>query len=268
MSFVEQEDVFKALQPVIYNVFKKFTEKKVDKDFLKIKYCDPILKYGTDKPDLRFDVIIQDVTDIFTNSNFKIFSNNINNGSIVRAIPGIGCGSRAFADKMNSWAQKLGYPGLGYIMFSNGEGKGPIANALTIDQVKSLKERFSLSDGDALFFSCSKAKDAAELAGKARIKIAEEKKLIDFNQFKFCWISDYPMFEKNDVTGEIEFSHNPFSMPQGGIKSLVEKDPLDILAYQYDLVCNGIELSSGAIRNHVPEIMYKAFEIAGYGPEL
>ena len=268
MSFVEQEDVFNALQPVIYNVFKKFSEKEVDNDFVKIKFNDAILKYGTDKPDLRFDLIIKDVTDIFTQSNFKIFSNNIKNGSIVRAIPGVGCGSRAFADKMNSWAQKLGYPGLGYIIFSDNEGKGPIANALTMDQVRDLKDRFSLKDGDALFFSCAKIKDAAELAGKARLKIAEEKKLINSNQFKFCWIIDYPMFEKNEVTDEIEFSHNPFSMPQGGMKSLVEKDPLDILAFQYDLVCNGVELSSGAIRNHVPEIMYKAFEIAGYGPEV
>ena len=268
MSFVEQEDVFNALQPVIYNVFKKFSEKEVDNDFVKIKFNDAILKYGTDKPDLRFDLIIKDVTDIFTQSNFKIFSNNIKNGSIVRAIPGVGCGSRAFADKMNSWAQKLGHPGLGYIIFSDNEGKGPIANALTMDQVRDLKDRFSLKDGDALFFSCAKIKDAAELAGKARLKIAEEKKLINSNQFKFCWIIDYPMFEKNEVTDEIEFSHNPFSMPQGGMKSLVEKDPLDILAFQYDLVCNGVELSSGAIRNHVPEIMYKAFEIAGYGPEV
>ena len=152
MSFVEQEDVFNALQPVIYNVFKKFSEKEVDNDFVKIKFSDAILKYGTDKPDLRFDLIIKDVTDIFTQSNFKIFSNNIKNGSIVRAIPGVGCGSRAFADKMNSWAQKLGHPGLGYIIFSDNEGKGPIANALTMDQVRDLKDRFSLKDGDALFF--------------------------------------------------------------------------------------------------------------------
>ena len=268
MSFVEQEDVFKAVQPVIYNVFKKFSKKQVDDNFVKIKFKDAMLKYGTDKPDLRFELVIEDVTDIFEGSNFKIFANNIQKGSVVRGIPGVGCGSRAFADKMNSWAQKIGAPGLGYIIFSDDKGKGPIANALTDDQVGTLKKRFSLGNGDALFFSCAKSKDASELAGKARIKIAEEKDLINYNQFKFCWIVDYPMYEKNDVTGEIEFSHNPFSMPQGGMKSLMEKRPLDILAYQYDLVCNGVELSSGAIRNHVPEIMYKAFEIAGYGQEV
>ena len=268
MSFVEQEDVFEAVQPVIYNVFKKFTKKEVVKDFIKITFKDAMLKYGTDKPDIRYDVIIQDVTDVFKNSNFKIFASNIEKGSVVRAVPGVDCGSRAFADKMNSWAQSQGAPGMGYIIFSDNEAKGPIANALGLEKAQILKEKFNLNDGDALFFSCAMEKEAADLAGKARAKIAIEKNMIDENQFKFCWIVDYPMFEKNEITGEIDFSHNPFSMPQGGMKSLIEKNPLDILAYQYDLVCNGVELSSGAIRNHVPDIMYKAFEIAGHNHDV
>ncbi len=268
MSFVEQEDVFEAVQPVIYNVFKKFTKKEVVKDFVKITFKDAMLKYGTDKPDIRYDVIIQDVTDVFKNSNFKIFASNIEKGSVVRAVPGKDCGSRAFADKMNSWAQSQGAPGMGYIIFTDNEAKGPIANALGLEKAQILKEKFNLNDGDALFFSCAMEKEAADLAGKARAKIAIEKNMIDENQFKFCWIVDYPMFEKNEITGEIDFSHNPFSMPQGGMKSLIEKNPLDILAYQYDLVCNGVELSSGAVRNHVPEIMYKAFEIAGHNHDV
>ena len=268
MSFVEQEDVFEAVQPVIYNVFKKFTKKEVVKDFIKITFKDAMLKYGTDKPDIRYDVFIQDVTDVFKNSNFKIFASNIEKGSVVRGVPGVDCGSRAFADKMNSWAQSQGAPGMGYIIFSDNEAKGPIANALGLEKSQILKEKFNLNDGDALFFSCAIEKEAADLAGRARTKIATEKNMIDENQFKFCWIVDYPMFEKNEITGEIDFSHNPFSMPQGGMKSLIEKNPLDILAYQYDLVCNGVELSSGAIRNHVPAIMYKAFEIAGHNHDV
>ena len=268
MSFVEQEDVFEAVQPVIYNVFKKFTKKEVVKDFIRITFKDAMLKYGTDKPDIRYDVFIQDVTDVFKNSNFKIFASNIEKGSVVRGVPGVDCGSRAFADKMNSWAQSQGAPGMGYIIFSDNEAKGPIANALGLEKSQILKEKFNLNDGDALFFSCAIEKEAADLAGRARTKIATEKNMIDENQFKFCWIVDYPMFEKNEITGEIDFSHNPFSMPQGGMKSLIEKNPLDILAYQYDLVCNGVELSSGAIRNHVPAIMYKAFEIAGHNHDV
>ena len=268
MSFVEQEDVFEAVQPVIYNVFKKFTKKEVVKDFIKITFKDAMLKFGTDKPDIRYDAFIQDVTDVFKDSNFKIFASNIEKGSVVRGVPGVDCGSRAFADKMNSWAQSQGAPGMGYIIFSDNEAKGPIANALGLEKSQILKEKFNLNDGDALFFSCATEKEAADLAGKARTKIATEKNMIDENQFKFCWIVDYPMFEKNEITGEIDFSHNPFSMPQGGMKSLIEKNPLDILAYQYDLVCNGVELSSGAIRNHVPAIMYKAFEIAGHNNDV
>ena len=268
MSYVDQEDVFDAVEPVIREVFTKFSKKIIDEVFPKITYKDSMLKYGNDKPDLRFDLEIQDVTEVFTNSGFSIFANSIENGSIVRAIPGPECGSRSVADRMNSWAQSEGAPGMGYIIYSESTAKGPVANALGIEKALSMRNLFNLKDGDALFFSCAKENDAASLAGKARVKIATDKKLIKENIFKFCWIVDYPMFEKDENTGNIEFSHNPFSMPQGGMDALLNKDPLDILAYQYDLVCNGIELSSGAIRNHVPDIMYKAFEIAGHKPDV
>ena len=268
MSYVDQEDVFDAVEPVIREVFTKFSKKTIDEVFPKITYKDSMLKYGNDKPDLRFDLEIQDVTEVFTNSGFSIFANSIEKGSVVRAIPGPECGSRSVADRMNSWAQSEGAPGMGYIIYSESTAKGPVANALGVEKALSMRDLFNLKDGDALFFSCAKENDAASLAGKARVKIATDKKLIKENIFKFCWIVDYPMFEKDENTGNIEFSHNPFSMPQGGMDALLNKDPLDILAYQYDLVCNGIELSSGAIRNHVPDIMYKAFEIAGHKPDV
>ena len=268
MSYVDQEDVFDAVEPVIREVFTKFSNKTIDEVFPKITYKDSMLKYGNDKPDLRFDLEIKDVTEVFTNSGFSIFANSIEKGSVVRAIPGPECGSRSVADRMNSWAQSEGAPGMGYIIYSESTAKGPVANALGIEKALSMRDLFNLKDGDALFFSCAKENDAASLAGKARVKIATDKKLIKENIFKFCWIVDYPMFEKDENTGNIEFSHNPFSMPQGGMDALLNKDPLDILAYQYDLVCNGIELSSGAIRNHVPDIMYKAFEIAGHKPDV
>ena len=268
MSYVEQEDVFQAVEPVIKEVFKKYSDKSIDEIFPKITYKDSMLKYGNDKPDLRFALEIKDVTDIFRNSSFTIFAKSIENGSVVRAVPGPNCGSRSVADRMNSWAQGEGAPGMGYIIFSENTAKGPIANALGIEKALEMKNLFNLNDGDALFFSCASESEAANLAGKARVKIATDRELIEKNIFKFCWIVDYPMFEKDESTGKIEFSHNPFSMPQGGMEALLNENPLDILAYQYDLVCNGIELSSGAIRNHVPEIMYKAFEIAGHKPEV
>ena len=268
MSYVEQEDVFQAVEPVIKEVFKKYSDKSIDEIFPRITYKDSMLKYGNDKPDLRFALEIQDVTDIFRNSGFTIFAKSIENGSVVRAVPGPNCGSRSVADRMNSWAQGEGAPGMGYIIFSENSAKGPIANALGIEKSLEMKTLFNLNDGDALFFSCASESEAANLAGKARVKIAIDRELIEKNIFKFCWIVDYPMFEKDENTGKIEFSHNPFSMPQGGMEALLNENPLDILAYQYDLVCNGIELSSGAIRNHVPEIMYKAFEIAGHKSEV
>ena len=268
MSYVEQEDVFEAVDPVIREVFEKFSTKKIDKLFPKITYRDSMLKYGNDKPDLRFEIEIKDVTGVFKGSGFSIFAKSIDKGSVVRAIPGPGCGSRSVADRMNSWAQSEGAPGMGYIIYNENTAKGPIANALGIDDSMNMKKLFNLKDGDALFFACSNDTEAANLAGKARVKIAKDQNLIEEDVFKFCWIVDYPMFEKDNSTGKIEFSHNPFSMPQGGMDALNNKNPLDILAYQYDLVCNGIELSSGAIRNHVPEIMYKAFEIAGHKSEV
>ena len=268
MSYVEQEDVFQAVEPVIKEVFKKYSDKSIDEIFPRITYKDSMLKYGNDKPDLRFALESHDVTASFRNSGFTIFAKSIENGSVVRAVPGPNCGSRSVADRMNSWAQGEGAPGMGYIIFSENSAKGPIANALGIEKSLEMKTLFNLNDGDALFFSCASESEAANLAGKARVKIATDREFIEKNIFKFCWIVDYPMFEKDENTGKIEFSHNPFSMPQGGMEALLNENPLDILAYQYDLVCNGIELSSGAIRNHVPEIMYKAFEIAGHKPEV
>ena len=268
MSFVEQADVFAAVEPVIKGVFEEFSERKIDPDFVHISYADSMLKYGNDKPDLRIPIEIGDVTDVFRGSDFSIFAKNIEKGAVVRAIPGPKCGSRAIADRMNSWAQSEGAPGLGYIIFAEDEARGPVAKALGQEKSHEIKARLNLENGDAVFFACAATDDAASLAGRARIRIGTEQKLIDETLFKFCWIVDFPMFEKDEQTGKIEFSHNPFSMPQGGRDALETKDPLDIKAWQYDLVCNGIELSSGAIRNHLPDVMYRAFDIAGYGPEV
>ena len=268
MSFVEQADVFAAVEPVIKGVFKEFSERKIDPDFIHISYADSMLKYGNDKPDLRIPIEIDDVTDVFRGSDFSIFAKNIEKGAVVRAIPGPKCGSRAIADRMNSWAQSEGAPGLGYIIFGEDEARGPVAKALGQEKSNEIKTRLNLENGDAVFFACAATDDAASLAGRARIRIGTEQKLIDETLFKFCWIVDFPMFEKDEQTGKIEFSHNPFSMPQGGMDALETQDPLDIKAWQYDLVCNGIELSSGAIRNHLPDVMYRAFDIAGYGPEV
>ena len=267
MSFVEQDDVFAAVEPVIAGVFDEFTDNDIKAPFTRISFAESMLKYGTDKPDLRIPLEIQDVTDHFRDSGFSIFAKAVAGGSVVRAIPGPNCGSRAFADKMNSWAQGEGAPGMGYIIYAEGEARGPVAKALGDDAAFALRDQMGLKDGDALFFACSAEDDAAALAGKARVRIGQEKDLIA-DGYHFCWIVDFPMFEKDKLTGEIAFSHNPFSMPQGGLEALNTMDPLDIKAWQYDLVCNGIELSSGAIRNHLPEVMYRAFEIAGYGPEV
>jgi aspartyl-tRNA synthetase len=267
MSFVEQDDVFQAVEPVIAGVFDEFTDQDITAPFTRISFAESMLKYGTDKPDLRIPLEIQDVTEHFRDSGFSIFAKAVASGSVVRAVPGPECGSRAFADKMNSWAQGEGAPGMGYIIYGEGEARGPVAKALGDDAAMALREQMGLADGDALFFACSTEEDAAALAGKARVRIGQEKELIA-EGYHFCWIVDFPMFEKDKLTGEIAFSHNPFSMPQGGLEALNTMDPLDIKAWQYDLVCNGIELSSGAIRNHLPEVMYRAFDIAGYGPEV
>ena len=268
MSFVEQQDVFDAVEPVIKGVFDEFSDKQVDPDFVHIPFDDAMLKYGSDKPDLRIPIEIADVTDIFDGSGFSIFASQIKKGAVVRAVPGPKCGSRAIADRMNSWAQAEGAPGMGYIIYGDGEARGPVAKALGEEGTNEIKQRLGVSDGDAVFFACAPAAEAASLAGRARTKIGQDQQLIDTNSFKFCWIVDFPMYEKDETTGKIEFSHNPFSMPQGGVEALNTMDPLEIKAWQYDLVCNGVELSSGAIRNHLPEVMYRAFDIAGYGPEV
>ena len=264
MSFVEQEDVFAAVEPVLAGVFREFSDWSVPDQFPRIPFAEALLKYGSDKPDLRNPLIISDVTDIFADTDFTVFRKNIEKGAVVRAIPGPNCGSRAICDRMNSWAQGMGAPGMGYIMFAEGEGRGPIAKFLSPEKLADLKQRTGLGDGDAVFFACDKPLKAAQLAGQARTKLGQDLDMLEKNVFRLCWIVDFPMFELDEETGKIEFSHNPFSMPQGGKEALETMDPLDILAYQYDVVCNGVELSSGAIRNHRPDIMKKAFEIAGY----
>lgn len=271
MSFVEQSDVFAAVEPVIRSVFEKFgTKKVVDQKFPHIAYDDAMLKYGIDKPDLRNPLIIADATDVFRGSEFSIFAKAIENGALVRAIPAPKCAvqPRSFFDKMIEFAQANGAKGLAYIIIDeNGEGKGPIAKFLSAEKLAQLKASAGLQNGDAVFFSCGKAHEAAKLAGLVRIKLGQDLGLIDESVYKFCWIVDFPMYELSDE-GKVEFSHNPFSMPQGGLEALQTQDPLTIKAFQYDVVCNGVELSSGAIRNHKPEIMYKAFEVAGYGAEV
>ncbi len=272
MSFVTQEDVFSAIEPLMIGLFEEFTTKAVTQSpFPRIPFKESMLKYGNDKPDLRNPVEICDVTEVFRGSAFGIFAGAIEKGAVVRAIPAPGAGgakARSFFDKMNDWARSEGYAGLGYIRFKDGEALGPIAKNLDDDRLTQLKNIAGLSDNDGIFFACGKAEDAAKLAGFARTKIGEDLELINDDEFKFCWIVDFPMYEYDEVEKKLDFSHNPFSMPQGGMEALENMKPEDILGYQYDIVCNGIELSSGAIRNHKPEIMYKAFELAGYGPEV
>jgi aspartyl-tRNA synthetase len=225
-----------------------------------------MLKYGSDKPDLRNPIEIMDVTHIFRGGGFGVFASAIEEGSVVRAIPAPGAGVRArsFFDQTNAWAKAEGFAGLGYINFKGGEGGGGVAKNLGPERVAQLVSEMGLGPDDGVFFACAKESTAAKLAGMARARVGQELNLIAQNEFKFCWIVDFPMFEWDELEQKVVFSHNPFSMPQGEMEALETKNPLDILAYQYDIVCNGIELSSGAIRNHKPEIMYKAFEIAGY----
>ncbi|WP_420564096.1 aspartate--tRNA ligase [Thalassobaculum sp.] len=268
MSFVEQEDVFAAVEPVLAGVFKEFSDWTVPDPFPRIPYREAMLKYGSDKPDLRIPIEIADVSEVFRGSDFAIFAKLVDGGGVIRAIPGPKCGSRAICDRMNSWAQGQGAPGLGYMIFGEGEARGPIANRLPAEKIEELKAITGMGDGDAIFFAGGKELEAAKLAGQARLKLGADLDIIEKGVFKLCWIVDFPMYEADETTGAIDFSHNPFSMPQGGLEALETMDPLDILAFQYDVVCNGVELSSGAIRNHRPEIMYKAFEIAGYGPEV
>jgi len=271
MSFVEQEDVFTAIEPVMHGVFEEFRAGRAvtPPPFPRFAYADAMVRFGTDKPDLRNPIRIADVTEAFRESSFVIFAGAIGNGAVVRAIPAPGAASRprSFFDKMNKWARETGWPGLGYIVFAEGEDKGPIARNLPADRIAMIRKAASVEDGDAVFFACDQPSGAAALAGAARDRLGNELDLLERDCFRFCWIVDYPMYEFDERERKIEFSHNPFSMPQGGLEALETQDPLEVLGYQYDIVCNGLELSSGAIRNHRPDIMYKAFEIAGYGRE-
>lgn len=278
MSYVTQDDVFDTIGPVLHGVFDEFasfgreTKPEITPyPFPKITYADAMMKYGCDKPDLRNPLEIVDVTSVFARDDveFRAFRGTIDKGGVVRAIraPKVADKPRSFFDKLNAWAQGEGAPGLGYILFEAGAGKGPIARFVGDEAQKELREITGCEDGDAVFFICDQESAAAKMAGAARTRIGESMDILEKNAFRFCWIVDYPMFELDEETGKMDFSHNPFSMPQGGMKALEEMDPLEIKAYQYDIVCNGIELSSGAIRNHLPEVMYKAFDIAGYEKE-
>ncbi len=272
MAFVTQEDVFRTIEPVIAGVFEEFADGRAvtSAPFPQIPYLESMQKYGSDKPDLRNPIEMQDVTEAFRGSGFKVFAGMIEKNDAVRvfAIPAKTGGSRAFCDRMNSWAQSEGQPGLGYIFFRDGEGAGPVAKNIGEERTEQIRTQLDLADGDAVFFVAGVPKDFYAFAGRARMKVYEDLDHFEKTRdFKFCWIVDYPMYELDD-DGKVEFSHNPFSMPQGGLEALETKDPLDVLAYQYDIVCNGVELSSGAIRNHRADIMVKAFDIAGYGMDV
>ncbi|SEQ63029.1 aspartyl-tRNA synthetase [Loktanella sp. DSM 29012] len=272
MSFVEQQDVFDTIQPVIGGIFEEFGGgRKVDQTWEQISYRDAALWYGTDKPDLRNPIKMQVVSDHFRDSGFAIFAKLLEQeGTQIRAIPAPGGGSRKFCDRMNAFAQKEGLPGMGYIFWRDqGEGMeaaGPLAKNIGPERTEAIRQQLGLGVGDAAFFLGGKPAAFEGVAGRARTEIGQELKLIDTDRFAFAWIVDFPIYERDAETGKIDFEHNPFSMPQGGMAAL-EGDPEDVLGYQYDLACNGYELVSGAIRNHRPEIMFKAFEIAGYGKE-
>ena len=277
MSFVEQEDVFGAVEPVLCGLFEEFADgKPVTQTFPRIPYGEAIAKYGTDKPDLRNPIVMQDVSEHFRGSGFKIFAQMLEKNPKVQvwAIPAPTGGSRAFCDRMNSWAQGQGQPGLGYIFFREGEGAGPVAKNIGPERCGALQDQLDLKDGDAVFFVAGDPAKFYGFSGEARTRVGEELDLTVKDRFEFCWITDFPYYEWDEDEKKIEFSHNPFSMPQGGLEALeaakAEGDEalLALKAFQYDVVCNGVELSSGAIRNHKPELMYKAFEIAGYGPEV
>jgi aspartyl-tRNA synthetase len=268
MSFVTQEDVFTAMEPVLSGLFEEFGGGRsvTAPPFPRIAYAEAMRKYGTDKPDLRNPLEMRDATEHFRGSGFKVFASQIDLDGDVRvwAIPAPTGGNRAFCDRMNAWAQSEGQAGLGYIFFRNGEGAGPIARSIGAERTERLRIELGLKDADAVFFLCGLPKEFTPFAGASRLKIGSELGLAKEGRFEFCWITDFPMYEIDEETGQIEFSHNPFSMPQGGLAALDQQDPLAVLAHQYDIVCNGVELASGAIRNHRPDIMYKAFAIAGY----
>lgn len=263
MSYVSQEDVLSVIESVLHETFKKFAKEGYvvsDEKFPRISYSDAMLHYGCDKPDLRNPLLIQDVSDIFEKSDFAAFA-----GNVVRSInvPNASSKPRSFFDKLNDWAKEIGLPGIGYIsMVSETEFKGPIVKFLSEKELGEIAVRNGMKSGDVVFFICNV--EAGKIAGTVRQKLGKEMEIIEENSYRFCWVVDYPMYEYDSENDQIIFSHNPFSMPQGGMDALNTMDPLDIKAYQYDIVCNGIELSSGAIRNHIPEVMYKAFEIAGH----
>ncbi|MDB3949371.1 aspartate--tRNA ligase [Candidatus Pelagibacter sp.] len=272
MSFVEQEDVFKVVEKLIVNVFKNFSSKKLmHEKFPRIPYDESMLKYGSDKPDLRNPLTISDLSDLFTRDDvtFEIFKKLVKSGSKVRCIVTKNTKEkpRSFFDNIDKWAKDQGASGLAYFTIEKNENisaKGPVGKFFSKEALEEIMKITGAEVGDSIFFACGKINDVEKITSQARDKIAKDLDLIDENTFAFCWIVDYPMFEKNEVTKKIQFSHNPFSMPQGDIKDIDFDNPLNIKAYQYDIVCNGIELSSGAIRNHIPELMYKLFSIAGY----
>jgi aspartyl-tRNA synthetase len=270
MSFVEQDDVFTTMEPVIRGVFEEFGGGRpvTPSPWPRIPYAESMQKYGSDKPDLRNPLVMQDVSDVFRDSGFKVFARILEDAkNQVWAIPAPGGGSRGFCDRMNSWAQGEGQPGLGYIMWKDGQGAGPIANNIGQSKVEQIRTALDLKDGDAAFFAAGNPDKFVKFAGAARNKVGEDLNLTDKNRFAFAWITDFPFFEWNEEDKKIDFSHNPFSMPQGGLEALKSEEPLKIKAFQYDIACNGYELASGGIRNHKPEAMVKAFEIAGYGEE-
>ena len=269
MSFATQEDVFGTMEPILHGLFEEFAEGKpvTPYPFPRIAYRDAVAKYGTDKPDLRNPLVMQDVSEHFRGGGFGLFARMLEAPkNAVWALPAPGGGSRAFCDRMNAWAQGEGQPGLGYVFWREGEegGAGPIARNIGPERAEAIRAQLGLAVGDAAFFIAGDPKVFYKFAGLARTRTGQELKLVDEARFDFCWIVDFPMFEFNEEANHVDFSHNPFSMPQGELAALNAKDPLDVLAYQYDIVVNGVELCSGAVRNHLPEIMVKAFEIAGY----
>ncbi|MCY4541132.1 MAG: aspartate--tRNA ligase, partial [Rhodobacteraceae bacterium] len=270
MSFVDQEDVFKTIEPVLRGLFEAFGDgRPVSPKFPRLTYRQSMQLYGTDKPDLRNPLRMQNVSKHFAKSGFRIFASILEReGCEVRAIPAPGGGSRRFCDRMNSFAQRQGLPGMGYIFWREGrsglEGAGPLAKNIGPERTEAIRQQLELDRGDAAFFLGGRPHAFEAVAGHARDEIAGQLGLVDRDRFAFCWITDFPMYEQDRETGKIDFSHNPFSMPQGGLEALETKDPLDIVGYQYDIVCNGVELSSGAVRNHRLDVLYKAFEIVGH----
>jgi aspartyl-tRNA synthetase len=276
MSFVTQDDVFAAIEPVLAGVFSEFAGWSREKPwrvspapFVRIPYDEALLRYGSDKPDLRNPILISDVSEVFRGSDFKLFASAVAAGKVVRAIPAPGGAAqpRSWFDALNDWARSEGAGGLGYVILEGDGAKGPIAKFIAGERLEALKKATGIKPGDAVFFACDKPEPARKLAGLARTRFGNDLNLLDRTQFAFCWITDFPMYEKDETTGQIGFCHNPFSMPQGGLEALETQPPLEIKAFQYDIVCNGVELSSGAIRNHRPDIMLKAFALAGYKAE-